>query len=341
MENLPGEKKPEDPMKYLRPSGKLQTISIHAETLAEGFHKAVVACYEQGYRIETPKYKEGRSLGFDAHITTNISHPDQQPMVHKKGISDNELGVVTYILEVTHGIHNHWKKSPENPTFWNYTYNGRFRDQIPFVLAKIKNDWDEKRRISGRDYFFSIYRPAEDSIPAQKDPPCLQNGQFRFIKDDKGIHHLNYLNYWRSRDEIKAWNENDIGQVRLQELFAKKVSNMLGIEVKIGAYIDTSASLHIYGEYLDEGYYTYIETMRRGRVSDFAMSLEDFLGDDEKKFKRLIAAQMDAEIKGQGMKRDANTLKELGYDLDNFPYPKDWDTWPKEWDIELDPENLK
>jgi hypothetical protein len=325
----------------LRPNGRFPTISIHAETLAEGFHKAVVACYEQGYRIETPKYQPGSSLGFDAHITVNLSHPDQEPLVHKKAICNDIIGVASYILEVTHGIHNHWKKSPENPQFWNYTYNGRFVGQIPFVLAKIKHDWDKKQRISGRDYFFSTWRQTEDSIVEQEDPPCLQNGQLRFLKDDKGVYYLNYLTCWRSRDELKAWNDNNIAQTRVQILLAKKISQMLGIEVKVGSYIDTSTSLHIYGEYLDKhGFYDHIEAMRRGRISDFTMTLEDLLGGDGKDLKRIIAAQMDAEKKGHGMKRDINTLKDLGYDLENFQYPADWDTWPKEWDMLPDKELL-
>ena len=49
-----------------------------------------------------------------------------------------------YILEMTHGIHNHWKKSPEHPNRWGYTYNERFDSQLPFVFQRIKADWDEK-----------------------------------------------------------------------------------------------------------------------------------------------------------------------------------------------------
>jgi hypothetical protein len=324
----------------LRPDGRFPTISVHAETLAEGVHKAIIACYEEGYRIETPKYKPGSYLGMDAHITVNLSHPDQEPLVHNKAIANDDIGVASYILEVTHGIHNHWKKSPENPQFWNYTYNGRFVGQIPYVLAKIKQDWDEKKRISGRDYFFATWRPTEDSIIEQKDPPCLQNGQLRFLKDDKGDLYLNYMTCWRSRDLIKAWNDNNIAQTRLQVLLAKKISNMLGIEVKVGAYIDTSTSLHIYGDYLERDKFNdTIERMRRGRVSDFAWTLEQLIG-DEKSMKRIIAAQMDAEKKGHGMKKAVNTLKELGYDLETFPYPADWDSWPKEWDMLPDIELL-
>ena len=63
-------------------------------------------------------------------------------------------------------------------------------------------------------------------------------------------------------------------------------------------------------------------------------------GRDEKGLKRVIAAQMDAEKKGYGLNQSEETLKKLGYDLDEFPYPKEWDTWPDSWDAEPDPSKL-
>jgi hypothetical protein len=42
---------------------------------------------------------------------------------------------------------------------------------------------------------------------------------------------------------------------------------------------------------------------------------------------------MDAEKKGQGLNQSKPRLIELGYDLESFAYPKDWDSWPESWDI--------
>lgn len=327
--------------KRARPTGRFPSILVCGDTLSDTFHKGLIACYEQGIRIETPKHQEGMSLGFDANITLNVSYPTEEPILHKKGFVEDARGFMQYILEVTHGIHDHWKKCPEHPEWWNYTYHERVINQIPFALARIKKDWEKKGRISGRDYFFSTWRPAEDCILEEENPPCLQNGQMRFIKDDKGVYHLGYMTSWRSRCCGKGQMENNVAQIEQQKLFAAKVSNMLGIEVKVGSYIDISNSLHIYGLYLDKGnYHESIELMRRKPASEFAMSLKDFL-EDRTQLKRLIAAQMDAEAKGHGLNQPVERLKELGYDLDNYQYPKDWDTWPKEWDVELDPKMLE
>ncbi|MDD5133683.1 MAG: hypothetical protein PHD81_00875 [Candidatus Nanoarchaeia archaeon] len=316
--------------------GRIPTINIKARTIAEGFYKAIIACYDQGIRIETPKHHPGGSLGYDAHITVEVTHPYEEPLICTGGLADTDLGIMQYILEVTHGIHNHWKKDPNNPndTNWGYTYNERFAPQIPFVLQRIKKDFEEKGRISGRDYYFIIWDPKQDVIKEQEDPPCWQNGQLRFVKGEDGNTYLNYLTMWRSRDLTKAWNENNIAQSRLQILLAKKISNVLGMEIKVGSYIDTSDSLHIYGLYLDQNRYDkHIQRMKKEGFDKFTMTLEQYFCGKETKLKRIVGAQEDAEKKKLcGRKASEDQLIELGYNLDTFEYPKDWDTWPKEWD---------
>jgi thymidylate synthase len=320
---------------------RIPAILVRGETIGEAYHHALIACYEQGLRIETPKHREGLPLGYDAHVTVEVSHPTEEPMLHKKSLNDDARGLMQYILEVTHGIHDHWIKDPEDPedAHWGYTYHKRFKTQIPFAFGKAKKDYTEKGRVSGRDYFFSTWRPQHDSILEQPDPPCFQNGQMRFIRGNDGKLNLHYLNCWRSRDDVGAWNENNVAQVRLMKLLAAKASSIFGEEVKPGYYTDTSTSLHIYGSYLDK-IASQIEEMRRGRVGDFTMSLEDYLG-DEASLKRIIAAQMDYEAKTTNKNASEQELKENGYDLATFAYPAEWDTWPKEWDIELDPKLLK
>ena len=55
----------------------------------------------------------------------------------------------------------------------------------------------------------------------------------------------------------------------------------------------------------------------------------------------MIAAQSDAEAKKLGINLPKDALELKGYDIDNFPYPEDWDSWPKEWDMELDKNLLR
>ena len=330
-----------------RGNGLLPSLLIEAETLAEGWHKAMIACYEKGARALDPQYQEKSALCYDADVTIRIARPLEEPIRHKFALYDDDRGLMQYILEVTHGIHNHWKRNPNDPndTRWGYTYNERFSPQIPFVLARIKKDWEKRKDLSSRKYTFGIWRPKEDSILEQGDPPCWQRGHLRFLQDDNEEIWLNYITEWRSRDLAKAWLENNIGQTTkygLHKLFADKISTMLEIPIHVGAYIDKSSSLHIYGRYFEEGMENMIKKMKEDVNKK---NFEQIIGmplffEDEKSLKRLISAQDDAEIKGHGKNLPEDRLKKLGYDIKNFPYPSDWNSWPKEWDKKLDKSTL-
>jgi thymidylate synthase len=335
----------------LRGTGKIPVIAVEADNLAEATHKSIIACHDQGVRVETPKHRAGGSLGYDADMIIRVNNPEDELQVYFPGIHDTSHGVMQYILEVTHGIHNHWKKTPEEPHFWGYTYNERFVDQLPFIFQRIKADWDEKKeregtgRITGRDYQFTIWRAGEDIILEQDDPPCFQRGHFRFTKNSSGELVLTYITDWRSRDLLKAWNQNNIGQIALQKLVAAKVADMLGVPVKLGAYIDRSSSLHLYGVYIDrDGLETQIGNMKKTPYDQKSMKLDDYFAvpdnDTPESLKRLIAAQSDAEAKGHGKQQPRERLIEMGYELASFPYPEEWDTWPASWDAEPDPDKL-
>ncbi|MFA6022531.1 MAG: hypothetical protein WC781_00415 [Candidatus Pacearchaeota archaeon] len=331
----------------IRGDGKIPIISIEADNLAEASYKSIIACHDYGARVETPKHRPGMTLGYDADITVRVKNPDSEPKVYNLAVHDDARGVMQYILEVTHGIHNHWKKNEQHPEWWGYTYNERFVDQLPFIFKRIKHDWDEKRKITGRDYQFTIWRPGEDIITEQQDPPCFQRGNIRFLEDKKGDITLNYITEWRSRDLLKAWNENNLAQVELQKLFAAKVSDILNVPIKLGAYIDRSSSLHLYGLYIDrDGLETQIGEMKKESYKNRSMPLNEYFSymgmeaGDPIYLKKLVAAQSDAEAKGHGLNQSSTKLKELGYNLETYNYPAEWDSWPKSWDAEPDPSKL-
>jgi len=329
-----------DNQNNLRGDGKIPIISIEAKCLAEATHRAIISCYDRGVRVETPKQRPGMTLGCDADMIIRVANPDSEPKIYFPGIHDDARGLMQYILEVTHGIHNHWKKSPDHPEWWGYTYNERFVDQMPFIFQRIEKEWKEKGRITGRDYQFAIWRAGEDIILEQPDAPCFQRGQFRFVENSEREIIMNYQTDWRSRDLLKAWNENNLGQIELMKLVAAKVSSMIERPIKLGAYIDHASSLHLYGLYFDrDGLAHQIEKMRAEGWEEKSMSLCDYLGDKET-LKRLVAAQSNAEIKGQGLNNSEQQLIERGYDLNNFPYPTEWDTWPKSWDAKPDSSKL-
>ncbi|MEM4625448.1 MAG: hypothetical protein QXJ28_01615 [Candidatus Pacearchaeota archaeon] len=332
----------------LRGDGKLPVIKIEAENLAEATYKAIISCYDYGIRVETPKHRSGMILGYDADVIIRVNNPNSEPKVFLPGIHDDARGVMQYILEVTHGIHNHWKKSEKNPEFWGYTYNERIVDQLPFVFDRIKKDWKSKFRISGRDYQFTTWRAGEDIIPEQEDPPCWQRGQLRFLEDKEGRVVMNYITDWRSRDLFKAWNENNIAQIELMKLLRDKISqDIINHPIELGAYIDRSSSLHLYGLYFErDGLEEKIHNIRNKNYNDLSMSLNDFFeytGFDAGPptyLKKLIYAQLEAEFKGHGMNRPKEYLEKIGYKIEDIQYPKDWDSWPKEWNVKGDRSKL-
>ena len=352
----------EDAKKYqlsLRNDGKTPLIAIDAECLAEATHKAIVACHDLGCRRETPKHRVGMSLGYDADMIIRVNNPDSEPKICNPGIVEDARGLVQYMLEVTHGIHNHWKRDPNNPedAKWGYLYNERFVDQLPFVFARIKHDWDKKpgewpngmNRASGRDYNFTIWRPWEDIVIEQDDAPCFQRGQIRLSLDAHGELVMDYQTDWRSRDLLKAWNENNIGQVELMKLMRDKISAMLGgVKIKLGAYIDRSSSLHLYGLYKDrDNLESQVAQMKRDGWQERSMSLDNFLEAydkyqpcDRTTLKRIVGVQSAYELKTGSKNAGISTLQEAGYDIATFQYPAEWDTWPKSWDAEPNIEAL-
>ncbi len=323
---------------YLRGDGKLPVILAEGETLAHAARDAVIKCYKFGARTETPKHRAGVSLGYDADIIVKVNNPTEAPQIYSPVMWDGPETLMQYILEVTHGIHNNWKKSPEHPDRWGYTYNERFFEQLPFVFAKIKKDFEKKGHISSRQYQFAIWRAGEDVVPEQPDPPCLQRGHLRFLQDNKREWVLNYCTDWRSRCLFKAWNSNNVAQIELMKLIGMKVSDMLGIPIRLGVYSDRSSSLHLYGLYFDKENIgrTIEETIIPNKKPElYFRSLDDYFY-DKTQVKRLVAAQKDAADKGLGKQLNEDALIKLGYDTDTFSYPLEWDSWPKSWDAEPD-----
>lgn len=323
----------------------IPSLTVEADTVAEAWHAAMCAVYKFGLRIETPKQRPKMALGYDADTTIVVVDPLKEPRMHKWGIYDDARGIVQYTLEVTHGIHNHWKKDPKdkNSPYWGYTYNERFIPQIPHVLARIKHDWIEKGRVTGRDYQWGIWRYDEDAPLYQEDPPCWQRGNIRLLPTDTDALVLQYFTEWRSRDLAKAWLENVIAQIELQKLLASCIHDMLGVPVIIGPYVDHSTSLHIYGKYIEEeGMEGMLEKMEIARMrteySEFFIDLHKYLGEKEGivGHKKLIAAQAAAEKAGKGKNLPDSSLKKNGFDPDKQKYPKDWDTYPDTWRLPED-----
>jgi thymidylate synthase len=228
-------------------------ISITARCLPEAYERAIIAVWNSGVKIKTQYDKETDPESKDAHVTVCIREPFSSPMYHLN-IPGGPEELETYIQEVLDGIHDNWinKKSESK---WKYTYHQRLRkystddtffiDQIDTMckqLAKCPYTRRAQAITWQPDYDITI-----------DDPPCLQRIWGRVIYDDiKCVNEFQMHTYWRSRDLYKAWFFNVIAMIHLQDYIANKITEYMGKPVYVGAYHDTSDSLHIYGSYFEK-----------------------------------------------------------------------------------------
>jgi thymidylate synthase len=122
--------------------------------------------------------------------------------------------------------------------------------QLDYVVRKSAGVPFSRRAMA------STWMPTAD--PQTNDPPCLQYLWFRIMLDEQGQPVLNLDSHWRSRDAYKAWFMNVFAITDLQRVMAKRISQAWSekegrpVNVKVGRYMDTSDSLHIYGSYFGE-----------------------------------------------------------------------------------------
>jgi len=83
------------------------------------------------------------------------------------------------------------------------------------------------------------------------DPPCLQSIWMRMMEDEEGVYRLNMNVRFRSRDAYDAAFMNCFGFIELQKELVSTLSERMGKEVKVGRYVDSSDSYHIYGSRLN------------------------------------------------------------------------------------------
>ena len=224
----------------------LPLICIQAQNLAEGWERAVIACWEQGTAIPTQYDREGDPPSRDVSLALAIANPLNEPRIHRAlpgGIHDLEV----YCQEVVLGIHDHWIAPQEGK--WQYTYHerieayslpdGRVLNQLDYVVDALA-DAPHTRRAQ-----ISIWKCWEDA--GIHDPACLQRMWFRIYGD-----HLVMSCHMRSNDAFKASYMNMYAFTELQRLVAERVSERLGREITVGQYNHIVDSYHIYGSYFKE-----------------------------------------------------------------------------------------
>jgi thymidylate synthase len=224
----------------------LPLVKIEAETLAEGWERAVVAAWEQGAGIRTQYDQPGDPPSRDISLALSVRDPFAEPRVHRAlpgGIYDLEV----YRQEVVDGIHDHWI-DPEAGK-WQYTYHERLtaysvpdggtHDQLEYVVSALAEAPHTRRAQA------VVWKCWEDA--GIEHPACLQRLWFRIFGD-----RLVLAAHMRSNDALKAAYMNMYVFTELQREMAERVSERLGRSVGVGQYNHIVDSFHIYGSYFGE-----------------------------------------------------------------------------------------
>lgn len=224
----------------------LPVVCLAAQTLPEGWERAVIAAWGTGVEIATQYDRPGDPPSRDVSLFLSVAEPFAEPRLHRAmpgGIDDLEV----YTQEVLDGIHDHWI-DPEAGK-WQYTYherltayrtpNGEPVDQLAYVVDALAAA-PETRRAQA-----TLWKPWEDG--ATEHPACLQRLWFRLLGD-----RLVMSAHMRSNDAFKAAFMNMYAFTELQAKLARQLSERLGRAITPGQYNHIADSFHIYGSYFEE-----------------------------------------------------------------------------------------
>jgi hypothetical protein len=342
----------EDPAK-IGQNGSLPKICIVGDYIPEVFNALCLACYEYGIRTRTPYHQEGYPLGFDANMSYQIRKPLTVPNFHAFGCCATDIDLERYRLEMCFGIHDHWPHDGKGNR--EYEYHDRLVREVPvaygklydlppedsvvkvpefvrvhqdeLMVRKMKTDWVNKNRF-GRDYQLATWVPELDNF--SEDAPCLQLIHQRPIQDftaDELTYVLNWDFVFRSHDLLNGWPMNMFALSHYQRLWAKRLTEELDIKFVPGCLTGDSMSLHLYGQYfIKSGLEGLLEQMDSRGWENLAWNVDKFLPpSDLPRLRRIIAAQEDYEKRTGHILANEDLLKQEGYNLDELPYPSEWD----------------
>jgi thymidylate synthase len=306
------------------------SFHIAAASIPEAFYRAVDCVWHQGVQIRTQYDRKNRSGEFidppsrEATVCIEIENPFAEP--RHPAVAWSETG--KYIAELM-GAKDHLViphdelralvKAQEHigeAKRWPYTYSQRLRsyplqdgtsvNQIETAIERILEDHTTRRAV------MTTRVPEIDSF-LPDDIPCLGEIHLRCTEENGG-YVLHMRTYWRSRDLYKAWCDNVIAITFLQQRIAQEIERRSGVKTRVGRYIDTSTSLHIYGQ--DK---QHIEG-KEGQSKAFfeRHDLEQFLGmsmTSDFAGERLIVPQLKDLLREEAIWQFTDASKELINDL--------------------------
>ena len=240
----------------------MKEVLVESQGLAESYHAALLALYNQGEIISCNDWEQNQQ---EVSMTMVVNEPLAEPMISKLYIGGfRELQ--QYQMEVLDGILD-FKIGEE--TTWEYTYHdrmvnfptsdGKNVNQIEFVINELKRNSDSRR---------AIINIRDNGIdPFNENPACLQSLQY-FIRGGK----LHCKVMMRSNDATKATFMNAFAFIMMQ----KKIADELGVSV--GTYTHRANSFHCYEKdfpLLKQ----YVDGINAGDLDNITYEYEDFYQD--------------------------------------------------------------
>ncbi|MGM0365202.1 MAG: thymidylate synthase [Actinomycetota bacterium] len=238
--------------------GNIPVLMVEGKTLPEAWEKSLTEVWEKGVSIKTQYDRPNDPPSRDSTMVMAVEEPFTEPRIHRAlptGLDELEI----YRQEVVLGIHDSWIGKHG----WSYSYHDRlfnyqtsdgYLDQVSAAVDNLVDCFYTRRAQA------ITWVPELDS--RHHEPPCLQRIWLRILEDPQKGLMLNMNTHWRSRDAYKAAFMNIFALTDLQRAIAGQVSEKIGLEVKVGRYVDMADSYHIYGSYFDQ-FKGFLETMEK------------------------------------------------------------------------------
>ena len=267
----------------------IPVITVEAETLAEGYEKALFELYNRGTRFTTQYDKPGDPLSIDCTMNITILDPLKDPMIHK-AFPGGITNLREYVMELK-GLKDHWAKNMNDPedTRWEYTYHGRLAnygvwnelvdgkttETGPFKVRQLDNIIEKlSEQPFTRQAQAITWMPNLDLEVF--DPPCLQSIWYRILEDDDGVWWLNTNIRFRSND---AWGANFMNMFGFamfsKEVIADGVAEKTGKTVKLGRMNWQADSYHIYGKDIQDAKERLFDRIETSDLEDRVYELKD------------------------------------------------------------------
>ncbi len=252
-------------------------LSVQGDCIPRAWENSLIELHRNGCSIKTQYDKPDDPPSKDATMMITITDPLREPMLHRDFPGGPEE-LQEYVMEVCEGIKDHLVRRPDDPedTRWEYTYHQRlFRydpptfspmDQIETLCRKLAETPYSRRAQS------ITWKVWEDNDCY--DPPCLQSIWCR-VTEENGARVLSMNVRFRSNDAYKAAFMNIFALVQLQQRIAQRVTEISGVDVRVGRYCHLADSYHIYGSYFREFEGRFLGAMQKRTFEQRTLRYED------------------------------------------------------------------